>query len=290
MTADDMSMLDNCLQAIRQQAFYNTYWKTFNVLRADTDELKEKAFQLRYQIYCTENLFIEPAEHPGEIERDAYDPRAAHHLLIHRATGDVVGTIRVLLPHDTQPLRSFELQKVCDHPLLQLENRINELCEISRFCMASRFRRRPNDGRLLPAYYEQEWTEGESRLPALGLFRRRIPYAPLGLLMAAFETVLQNGVTTCVTALESKQFHTMRRMGFTYQVLGPRIEHQGVQQPLLFNIKAVLDSMASANPECWDVISDKGRLHRRATDLYQADWQDSLFDDIGRDMMARKLL
>ena len=184
--------MESVVRAFHQQAFFNSYWKSFAVVKADTNALKAQVFALRYEVYCRENRFMEPAEHPDGDERDRWDDEAVHFLLLHKKSGEAVGCLRLLPPDLRNPLESFELQGICDHPLLQIESRIRGLCEISRFCMAPPFRRRPRDGHLLPAYYEQEG-EGEDR-PGLSLFRRRIPYAPLGLLAAAFETALHEGV------------------------------------------------------------------------------------------------
>lgn len=279
-----------CIQNIKQQAFYNTYWNTFSVVRADTPELQDKAYRLRYDVLCRENAFIDPALHRDERERDEFDDRAIQHLLLHKGSGRVAGVIRVLLPDQARPLTSLELQKLCDHPLLQLENRVMGLAEISRFCMAADFRRRPRDGRVLPSYYEQEWNDSENRGAAMPLFRRRIPYAPLGLMMAAYETILGAGLLDVVSAVDPSQFRTLKRLGLSYRVLGPRINYHGNQQPYIFNIKTALDTMAAENPECWDVVSDRGRLHRRAGVLHDNRWQDEIFDEVCKEMIMRKMI
>lgn len=284
------SWLHSCLQTVRQQAFYNTYWNGFTVVRADTDELRDKAYALRYDVYCRENGFIDPARFADERERDEFDDRAIHHLLIHKESGRAAGTVRVLLPDEKRPLTSFELQKLCDHPLLQIENRAMGLAEISRMCMAREFRRRPRDGHVLPSYYEQEWGDEEKTGSALSFFRRRIPYVPLGLMMAAYETVLAAGLLDVVSAVEPAQFRTMKRIGLSYRVLGPRLNYQASQQPFIFNIKSALDTVAAENPECWEVLADRGRLHHRANELHQNNWQDAIFDDVCKEMILRKLI
>lgn len=284
------SWLRACVQSLQQQAFYSTYHNSFTIQRADTPEQVDQALALRYDVFCRENGFIDPSRFPDERERDEFDERAIHHLLIHKATGNVAGTVRVLLPDPERPLTSFELQKLCDHPLLQIENRALGLAEISRLCMARDYRRRPRDGHVLPSYYEQEWNEDGNRDTALPFFRRRIPYAPLGLMMAAYESVLAAGILDVVTAADPSQFRTLKRIGLSYRVLGPRLHYMGQQQPFIFNIKTALDTMAAENPECWDVVSDRGRLHRRAGELHQNHWQDEIFDEVCREMILRKLI
>lgn len=282
------SWISACVQGIQQQAFYATYNNSFTVERADSPEKIEQALRLRYDVYCRENAFLDPQAFPQQMEHDEFDARAVHHLLIHKDSGAVAGTIRVLLPNPEGPLTSFELQKNCDHPLLQIENRVMGLAEISRFCMARDFRRRPRDGHILPSYYEQEWAKG--RAGGVPLFRRRIPYAPLGLLRAAFETIMAAGILDVVMAVDPGQFRSLKRLGLEYRVLGPRLPTLGTQQPFIFNIKAAFDSMAAENPECWDIISERGSLHRRANELSQNRWQDEVFDELCRELIMNKLI
>lgn len=279
-----------CKTALRQQAFFDSYRKTFRLIRADSDTQKEQAYRLRYDVYCEEHQFIDKTDYIDGQERDQFDDDAVHFLLIHKTTNEIAGTLRVILPQDTKPLTSFELQKKCDHPLLQIENRVMGMAEISRFCMAKKFRRRSRDGDLLPSYYEQEWNNEENKALSLPFFQRRIPYAPLGLLMMAFEAIMAHGIMNGVMMVEESQISTLQRLGLCYRVLGPRLSYHGDQQPLVFNIKAVMDSMKDINPECWDIVSDKGRLQKRADELNQYSWQDSLFDEACREMILRKLI
>lgn len=280
-------VLETALQAIQQKTFYQNYWRTFDVIRADSDDLKERAFRLRYDVFCKENHFEMPAD-GREIEKDVYDGKAYHFLMLHRESGDDAGTLRILLPDSDHPQESFPLQNECDHPLLMIDTKIMNMAEISRFCMARKFRQRPLDGRILPAYYDVE--KGEDKNPLGQFFRRRIPYAPLGLLRMAFETALDFNIPDMVIALDPTNFRSMKRIGLSYRVLGPRIDTHGTQQPIVFNIKHVLDNMAMENPECWEIVSDQGRLHKKANTIAQNEWHDSVFDEDCREMIMKKLI
>lgn len=280
--------VESCLKLFDQQAFYNVYHKTFEVVAAETDDLRDKIFRLRYRVYCLENCFISPDECHGAVERDEYDDEARHFALIHPESGEVVGALRILLPDLLGRGKGFELQKFCDHPFLHKEQVLSGVCEISRFCVAPEFRRRPRDGFLLPAYYEQESAPQKNGL-INRLFRRRIPYAPLGLLAAAFECALGHGITNCVTAVESGQLEALQKLNFSYRALGPRIDQRVAMQPLVFDIKSVLDGMEEKNPACWEVLSDKGRLHARANQIHRHSWLDTVFDEECVDMILDKL-
>ena len=184
-----VSVIQACYEAIKHQSFLDAYDDTFDIVRADTDDLKNKLFALRYTVYCEENKCDEPGQYPDKLLREPHDEDAAHFLLIHKESGEVAGGVSVVLPDAERPCGHFPVQELCDHPILHLDAEVERMCEISRLFMAPRFRRRPEDGQIMPAYYEQDWglkfTDGR-----IDYFRRRIPYAPLGLLRMAFETAL----------------------------------------------------------------------------------------------------
>lgn len=62
------------------------FHKYFQLIVANTPELKQKVFSIRYQVYCKE-LNFEPAENfPDGLERDIYDDRSIHYLLLRSCT------------------------------------------------------------------------------------------------------------------------------------------------------------------------------------------------------------
>src|SRR5215831_8836460 len=80
------------------QEFLSCYRQHFEVVRADTPALLDEAYRLRYQVYCVENSYENRAQQVNGRERDAYDDRSVHSLLIHRRSGAAAGTVRVILP------------------------------------------------------------------------------------------------------------------------------------------------------------------------------------------------
>src|SRR5437879_199197 len=74
------------------------YDRYFAVLPASTPELLDAAHLLRYQVYCVENAFENPAQHPGQRETDRYDAHSVHAVLIYIPTRQVVGCVRLILP------------------------------------------------------------------------------------------------------------------------------------------------------------------------------------------------
>lgn len=280
------SYLNACLQSIQSKSFYDPYYKTFRIIRADSNALREIAFRLRYEVFCLENNIDcgQDSTEKQDLERDAYDDNAIHYILYRKSDDLAVGTIRIVLPRKDKPLYSFPMQFMCNHPLLHMEDKVSRFCEISRMCMSKNFRKRPGDGATLPAYFDQDFnvrTEKNTVVYA----RRVIPFAPLGMLCAAFEGALDNGLTDCICTLDLEQLHALQKIGLSYRSLGPRLEMGGVQQPVIFNIKHAFDNMILQNPPCWEVVSGRGRLHLKANELEQNAWQDEMFDEKCMDMI-----
>lgn len=284
-----LSVLQACYQAIKHHSFIDAYRDTFSVVRADTPELQERIFRLRYQVFCEENNCEESSAYPDGVLKDAHDDIATHFALVHRESGDIAGAVSVVIPRGDLSGRSFPLQSLCDHPLIHMETEVGRLCEISRLFMAPKFRRRPGDGRFLPAYYEQDWgfklVDGK-----LDYFRRRIPYAPLGLLKEVFDTALQNRVMDCVWLVESAQLQGLQDIGLSYRVLGPRVNGPVPRQPVIFNIKIALDNIRERNPTCFELVSDQGRLAKLADEHNRDYWQDHIFGGACWDQIYNKFL
>jgi N-acyl amino acid synthase of PEP-CTERM/exosortase system len=282
--------LDTCLDSMRSKSFYPAYQKSFRVIQANSDALRDIAFRLRYQIYCVENGmdFSDAANVAEDLEKDAYDDNALHYLLYQKQTDEAVGTVRVVLPREDKLLHSFPLQFICDHPLIHMEDRASKFCEVSRLCMIKEFRKRPGDGAVLPAYFEQDQNMHIENAANVYI-RRVIPFAPLGLLRAAFEGALDRGLTDCICILDPEQLYALQRIGLSYRVLGPRLDMGGPQQPVIFNIKHALDNMILQNPPCWEIVSDRGRLHIKANELEQNAWHDQMFDQKCMDMIFERL-
>ncbi len=275
--------------AFNKEAFYTNYRRTFSIVKAETYSQKEKCFRLRHEVYCEENGLEDPALQLKGLEKDVYDKNSVHYLLIHNESGNTAGTVRIILPNEDHPQDSFQMQEYCDHPILHDPERIRRFCQISRMCMSPLFRRREGDGKVLPAYTEQEDRQTAGHEGNVVLVRRRIPYAPLGLFQAAFETALQNNITDCLMFVEPEQLLDLNRMGISYSTLGPKVPYHGKTQPIIFNVKNALDNMLLDNPGCWDVVSDMGRVHKMANNLYINDWQDHIMDDLDWDHILGKI-
>src|ERR1700733_1139731 len=116
------------------------YGRYFDIVPADNAERRDCAYRLRYQVYCVEHAFLDPAANPGEREIDEFDSHAVQSLLIHRATGSVCGTVRLILPGPARPASNFPAFGVSPAAGAMMR-RLPKLttAEISRFAISKAF-------------------------------------------------------------------------------------------------------------------------------------------------------
>src|SRR5258706_14886573 len=97
-------------------------------------------------------------------------------MLMHRKSGQPVGTVRLVLPLADAPGRSFSIQEVTEEPVIKNATAFPLLAtaEILRFCIERQFRRRATD-----TLYDQEGNEPTASENPGG--RRSGPLIRLGL-------------------------------------------------------------------------------------------------------------
>lgn len=215
----DNRCMAEAIQAIR---------KEFVVEIADTAQMIDEAFRLRFQVYCLERQFEE--SNTGR-ETDQYDAHSRHVVLRCRATREVLGTLRLVLPtgsgRSTLPIRHL-----CDPKLLQPIPH-NTSAEVSRFAL-SKLRR------------------DMSRTSAL-LLR-------VGLVQGAVRLSNQLGLTHWCAVMEPGLLRLMATTGIRFRPLGPLVEYHGLRQPSYCEIGPTLARMACERPDMWDYVTGGGRF------------------------------
>lgn len=264
----------NLSQGLAAHALDRAYNRKFSIIRATTDDLREEVFRIRYKVFCIENAFENPAEFPDQLEHDAYDRHACHVLLKDRDTDQAIGTIRLIRPNPEHLHKTFPMQAVCKHELLQTPTSIQKVCEVSRLCVSREFRRRQYDGTVTPGLNLKEFYRNHS----LGttLTRRLIPYSPLGLFKEAFSWALDLGAINCVAVMEPHLIRSMKKIGFRCAKLGDTVEFHGTRQPIIFNIKQMYDRLIHQKSVLEPFMTDHGKLHLKALHLSENLWEDTM--------------
>lgn len=111
--------------------------KDFEVILADDQWSRRIHHQLRYQVFCLETGYEDPAQFPDGEEKDEWDDHAAHFLVQEKCTGKWVAAMRLVLP-------SAHVLPIEKRVAIESSLRRNEkhCAEISRLCMVGHYRRR----------------------------------------------------------------------------------------------------------------------------------------------------
>jgi len=221
----------------------HTFDNLFDVVPADTPALLKQVYRLRYQVYCMENDFENPQDHPEGLEADAFDTRSVHTLLLDRSTRTVAGTARLILPDWDSPQASLPIQLVTDRkqPLLR------QSAEVSRFAISKQYRK------LL----ETQQDSGNYDLQAQK--RMLMPCITLGLIKGIVRMSVEHGITEWYAVMEPALLRLLSRFGIYFKPLGPLVEYHGMRQPCQVNLASLLERVRKDRPDVWDVITDEGR-------------------------------
>jgi len=222
---------------------FNTHFRIATSVTGD--ELRE-AQRIRYQVYCVENSFEDSADHPDGLERDAFDCHSAHSLLIHRTSGQAVGTARLVLPVRQHLERSFPIQQHCGHPHLKLLP-LNRMAEVSRFSISKQFRRRPYDTSC-----ERQTSPQGGRITA--------PLLSLGLIQSLVSMSAECGITHWCATMEPALLRLLATMSIRFEPLGPLVRYHGMRQPCYCEVAPMLERVKHEQRALWDVLTSHGEL------------------------------
>lgn len=195
---------------------------------ARTPEQVLEAKRLRYRVYCEERGY-EPGQ--NGIEQDDFDANARHVLLRSRTTGEVFGTVRVVLSNPGDDL-GLPMQRVCeDYVLAPLPK--NATAEISRFALTR------NRAGLSPE---------AAALMRLFLIR--------GVIQASGEL----GLTHWCAIMERTLLRLLRSTSIYFLPVGPAVEYHGLRQPAIYTLADGLERMRRENPQIWSFLTLDGSL------------------------------
>jgi N-acyl amino acid synthase of PEP-CTERM/exosortase system len=225
------------------------YNDIFEVVPADTSDLRDECYRVWYQVYCVENAFLRAEDNRDSREIDAYDKRSMLGLLRYRKTGASVGTIRLVLPEKDGAALSLPMYRVCSaaglpvSELLPLDGTV----EISRFAISKQFRQRAGDALYGRVYQPAELAHDD---------RRMIPHMTLGLMGLALMLSRDRGLVHACAIMEPALIRLLARLGIRWRAVGPLIEYHGLRQPCIARIDELLANLETERPEVWEVITE----------------------------------
>jgi N-acyl amino acid synthase of PEP-CTERM/exosortase system len=240
--------------SVRLKDIYDGY---FQIVLATTDEQRKAAFRLRYEVYCVEHPYEDPQKNSGGMETDIHDAGALHSLLVHRQTGSLVGTVRLILPQERKDV--LPIREVCHEDLILRDNPAlpwSHTAEISRFAISKNFRRRAKEETSVGSFT----TQGEDS-------RRLIPNTSLGLMQAIVMMAATAGVTHLCAVMEPTLLRMLRRLGICFIPVGPQVEYHGQRQPCYSDLDVLLTRIWLERADVWELITSDGSLWPLNIDL-----------------------
>ncbi len=217
------------------------------VVPADSAELLDRAFRLRFQVYCIERGFEEAAAFPDGRERDGEESRSLHSLLLDRATGSAMGTVRLILPRRGHELPVFKL--IGDGRLRAAGLPLETTAEVSRFAVAKAFRTR----------FEEAWRTRPVRGPVADSRGPALQLMTFGLIRAVVMMSALGEITHIVAMMEPALLRLLLRLGIAFHPLGEPVDHHGLRQPGWAVMEHLIASIKECHPELGEIITARGR-------------------------------
>lgn len=242
---------------------FNEY---FEIVPANTPELKAETFRLRYEVICEEIEMpgYEKWKYPSGQETDEEDSRSSHCLLRHRPTGAAAGTVRLILsdPHNAEEPLPIEKQLqplFSSHAIEIPELPRGSTVEVSRFILAKRFRSRKGEDRNESGVGDRV-TDRRKTVRSENKDRRQFPHAVLGLMVAMLFLASQQRVTHWYAIMEPILNRLLRRFALEFTPIGPVINYHGLRQPHLDPVVGLLTRTYKRRPDVWELVTDEGKL------------------------------
>jgi len=189
----------------------------------------QECFRLRFEVYCLDRNFL-----PGlnGLEYDEFDEYSRHVALWNRHTGELAGTVRMVMPSAKATEHHFPMLHVCD-PALLGPLPVRSTVEVSRFAISK--------------------TRRSSAAPAL---------SRLGLVQGLVRLSGEIGLTHWCAVMEPSLLRLLRMTSINFLPVGPLVEYHGPRQPCYNHIGDLLDGVAQGRLDIWKYLTQDGRLWR----------------------------
>lgn len=211
---------------------------------AKNDPLMDDVYRLRYKVYVEEWGFEKAEDHPNGLEVDDFDEFSIHMIATEKDTGNIIGTMRVIL----HSYLGFPIQKHCVLTEDCSGYDPRQLGEISRLAISKEFRRRAGD-RLI-------YDNGESASSPVDKImqeRRKNEFAIVtGLYTCMYKESLAIGLHHWYAVMAKGLNILLARMGVAFKQIGPEIEYHGKRTPYIGTIDEIAMKVSTENKKFFD--------------------------------------
>lgn len=205
----------------------NNFSQYFRIKFADTKELRQEAFKIRYGVYA-EELGWEPTN-DSKMETDDCDEYAFHCLLEHKRTGVFAGCVRLVIPPVSDPHQPLPFEKSClpsakKDVIDSTQLPRGSFGEISRLAVLASFRRREKETKtpfvIKEVNPETVYTEDE---------RRNFPNIAMGLYLAAVALSDICNHQNMFVMMEPRLNRRLTRFGLPFVQCGEEMNYHGMR-------------------------------------------------------------
>jgi N-acyl amino acid synthase of PEP-CTERM/exosortase system len=201
----------------------------FQTVLCDTEDSRSTHFQIRYQVYCREVGFEDPAAFKDEKERDDHDKHSIHFAARDPLNGSWIAAMRLVKAGTNR----MPLETHCNlAPVSELLIERQGYVEFSRLCVLESHRRHNRDRSLGLTVIDGQSGVATKRMPD-----PRYPEIMLGFIRATFHWARQTGVTHCYFLINKALARTLQRLNLELTAVGDTIEHRGLRTPYLVDLR-----------------------------------------------------
>ena len=259
-------------------SFSEFFVKMFSVEVADTEQLRRDAFRLRYRVYCEERKFERSEYFPDQLESDKFDDASVHAVVRHRATGIVVGAVRLILRQPANPQNLLPLERACGglldrDQLRKFDSCMHSVAEVSRFAVSKSAVVEVTE-RSEAGSSAKFSDDGVQDLLGGNPFRS----IALGLISALFQMSAACGIDHWYALMEPALARHLSRLGLHFTRVGPLVNHRGKRQPMLASLWHLRQDILDQNPELHELIEFNGEpVMQRTRRAVRLDWSQKIF-------------
>ena len=243
---------------------YNAYKSFFETVMADTPELMEIVYHLRYQVLCEEQRIpgFDPLLYPDRQEKDIYDSHSTHALIKHRLTGKFIGTVRLVLPDTNNPDKPFPVEAYTQlNTEFFTKNNISrqDTVEISRFLVIGEFQRRRGDCFFEDVRKKDTNNHEKSAVNTTTKERRVSINITLILMAAVVQMSARHGIKNWLSFMNPSLNRLLSFSGLGFIAIGPIVECHGLRQPYFVKNADALGRIYKDYRDVWEILTDQGK-------------------------------
>ena len=213
-------------------------FRSREVVQGRDDDLLQRVFELRYQVYCTECGFLPECNYPDHREVDQYDAASAHFCAFN-LRDELVGYARMVLPERAPsfPFQSHWRDLLSGAALAPPQ----QAAEISRLMVTQVYRRRRGD--VLAGLTVEE------DLPRMSHdLRDHTPQILFSLYRQMYAFSLAHGTRYWYAAMERALARALSQMGFAFAQVGPLTDYYGPVALYLGDLRQLEVQVGQSHP------------------------------------------